>query len=44
MGKLFVDKDISITDDFNDMDYDTIGNKLYEYNVGATKGLITKPE
>ncbi|PER08740.1 GNAT family N-acetyltransferase [Bacillus cereus] len=44
MGNLFVNKDISITDDFNDVDYDTLGNNLYLYNVKATKGLITKPE
>ncbi|EEM56635.1 MULTISPECIES: GNAT family N-acetyltransferase [Bacillus cereus group] len=44
MGKLFVDKNISITDDYTDEDYDTVGENLYAYNVDATKGLLTKPE
>ncbi|NWN81093.1 GNAT family N-acetyltransferase, partial [Bacillus sp. (in: firmicutes)] len=44
MGELFLDKDISMADDFNDEDYDTVANSLYAYNVEATKGLLTKPE
>ncbi len=42
--KKLLGSDMSITDDYNDVDYDTVGNHLYEYNVKETKGLITKPE
>lgn len=34
---------IRITVDSNETDYNQVCNNLYEYNVGATNGLLKKP-
>lgn len=34
---------IRITVDSNQTDYNQVCNNLYEYNVGATNGLLKKP-
>ncbi|MEF3311176.1 GNAT family N-acetyltransferase [Paenibacillus sp. GYB004] len=37
------DTGFSITDDYNDEDYDYVAESLYEYNVRETGGLLKKP-
>ncbi|MFD1427387.1 ribosomal protein S18 acetylase RimI-like enzyme [Kroppenstedtia sanguinis] len=44
MEEVLLDGKVKISDDYNEKDYDFVADKLYEYNVKASKGLLKKPE
>ncbi len=44
MEDVLLDGEIKISCDYNEEDYDFVGDQLYEYNVKASQGLLKKPE